>query len=272
MRISRGTGGLLLPSVVALLVLTTSACSDVDDPPADPSAGGSSTSPPGTGAAADPADPQVLSDVIDATFEAPGKEMRRAIRLLQFLRDKGIQECGGQPGSLDATFNREDQSRFPDLDLIRQRGLTEQQAGWEEDQRLEQLDASCEELEPELETYDAWRQVQDSWYDVVLSAEQSAPVQDEKPALSACLSEASGREISPADPVNEFLRAVNDEVAEGADAARQRELSTTYADCADAYFGALRKELFKSRDEFVDRNREVLMSFVSEVVAAGYVP
>ncbi|MBM9459728.1 hypothetical protein JK386_07415 [Nocardioides sp. zg-536] len=202
----------------------------------------------------------------------PGPEMRRAIRLQQFLRDKAIQECGGQPGSIDATYNREDQSRFPDLDLIRERGLMEQRAVEQEDQRLEVLDADCPDLVPDIALYDPWVQVQDSWYDVVVSAEQSDPVQAEKPQLADCLASKAKVRIAVADPINEYLQAVNEEVARGVSQARERKLSTAYAACARSYFAALRAELLKSRPDAIDRNREALSGFAAEVVAAGYVP
>lgn len=242
------------------------ACGDSDDPSLTSDERAPSATSTGR------VEPQVLQDVISAAFEVPGNEMRRAIRLLQFLRDKGIQECGGEPASPSATYNREDQSRFPDLGLIRQRGLTEQEAVQEEDARLDQLSTDCMELEPDLEHYDAWRQAQDSWYEQVLSAEQSPAVQDQKPELASCLTRESGLEISAADPVNEFLQQVNLEVARGANDQRTRALSIAYADCAGPYFAAMRRELLKSRTQFIDRNRETLRNFTAEVVAAGYVP
>ncbi len=260
-----------LPLAVVLLI-GTAACGGTDespDPAPDPAQPRQDLTP---SASPGGVEPQVLQDVISAALPVPGPEMRRALRIQQFLRDKAIQECGGDPGPADATYNREDQSRFPDLDLIRERGLTEQAAVEEEDQRLDGLDADCPDLVPDVALYDAWIQVSDSWYDVVISAEQSSAVQDQKPALARCLSERAEARISAVDPVNQYLQLVNEEVARGADTARQRRLSTVYAECARDYFGALRTALLKSRPDAVDRNREALSGFAAEVVAAGYVP
>ncbi len=215
----------------------------------------------------------MLQDVISAAFEMPGGQMRRAMRVLQFTRNLGIEECGGEPGAVDGTYNREDQSRFADLDLIREKGgFFEQDAVEDEDKRLEGLDADCTDLEPDLPHYAGWRQASDSWYEVVLSAEQSAAVQDKKPGLARCLSEKSGSKISVADPVNDYLKQVNDENAGGASESRLLDLGVFYADCAQDYFSTLRKELQRSRPRFIDRNRETLDDFAAELVAAGYVP
>ena len=55
----------------------------------------------GTGATAEAGsgdvDPQVLSDVVDATFLVPGSSMARAMRVMQFGRSLAVRECGG-PG------------------------------------------------------------------------------------------------------------------------------------------------------------------------------
>ena len=217
-------------------------------------------------------EPQVLQDVISAAFEMPGGQMRRAMRVLQFTRNLGIEECGGEPGPVDGTYNREDQSRFADLDLVREKGFFEQEAVEDEDKRLEGLDADCAGLEPDLPHYAGWRQASDSWYEVVLSAEQSAEVQDQKPALARCLSKRARSTISVADPVNDYLLLVNDENLSGATEARLADLGVFYAECAEGYFSTLRKELQKSLPQFIDRNRETLDDFAAELVAAGYVP
>lgn len=253
--------------LAALVVAACSACSSPGgDTPGKTEATHSETSLPGA------VEPQVLQDVISAAFEVPGKDMRRAMRLLQFMRNLGIQECGGEPGPADGTYNREDQSRFPDLELIRKKGFTEQKAVEAEDKRLEGLNADCQELEPDLPHYNGWRQAVDSWIEPVIAAGQSASVQDQKPALASCLTRKSGATIAVADPVNEFLKLVNTENAKGSGQSRLADLAVFYADCAEGYFTALREELDKSRPQFIDRNRETLDDFAAELVAAGYVP
>lgn len=249
------------------MVTACSACSSQgSDTPGATGATHSETALPAT------VEPQVLQDVISAAFEVPGKEMRRAMRLLQFMRNLGIKECGGEPGPADGTYNREDQSRFPDLDLIRKKGFTEQKAVEAEDKRLEGLNTNCQELEPNLLHYNGWRQAVDSWIEPVIAAEQSATVQDQKPALARCLTVKSGATVAVADPVNEFLKLVNTENVKGADQSRLANLAVYYADCTQGYFTALREELDKSRPQFIDRNRETLDDFAAEIVAAGYVP
>lgn len=254
--------------IACLAALATCvACSSTEN--GEPTASEASRTP---GSLPATVEPQVLQDVISAAFEMPGGQMLRAMRVLQFTRNLGIEECGGQPGPVGGTYNREDQSRFADLDLIRKKGFFEQDAVEDEDKRLEGLDADCTDLEPDLPHYAGWLQASESWYDVVLSAEQSAAVQDQKPGLASCLTKRSGTSVSVADPVNDYLKLVNDENADGASDARLADLGVFYADCAEGYFSTLRKQLQKSRPTFIDRNRETLDDFAADLVAAGYVP
>lgn len=74
------------------------------------------------------------------------------------------------------------------------------------------------------------------------------------------------------DPTT-FLRSSTYESSKTGD-GREDEMrrAEAYADCMAEYFEVMESELLKKRPEFVERNREVLERFASELSGAGYVP
>ena len=218
-----------------------------------------------------PVDPQVLQDVISATFMVPGADVRRAMRVLQFGREQAIEKCGGEAGPIDGTANRYDQSRFPDLALIRSRGFSEPEATAAEDRRLEAIGGDCRDLAPPFPAYRRWFVLQSPWADVVTAAEQDERLTRLKAPMATCLDDATGLDVAADDPVNSFLRAVNTELAHGS-AGREKSLARAYADCAAPYFDELRTLLLARRPALVERHRELITTYAREISGAGYVP
>lgn len=215
-------------------------------------------------------DPQVLQDVIDATFMVPGSDMRRAMRVQEFGRQKAIAECGGKAGPIDGTSNRFDQSHFPDLELIRKRGFFEQEETDQEDKQLEGLDPRCD-LTPDLPRYTAWFVLQTPWGDVVASTEQDSGLTALKGPMADCLVRKTGLAVERSDPTT-FLRAVNTANATGASQGELKNMAAAYADCGAPYFGKFRELLLRKRPAMVERNRELIERYASQIVGAGYVP
>lgn len=217
-------------------------------------------------------DPQVLQDVIDAAFMVPGPEVRRAMRVQEFGKDKAIQECGGKPGPIDGTANRFNQSRYADLELIRERGLTEDEAGWAEDKRLDEIGAKCEDLAPDFASQKKWESLGGPWDDIGISAEQDPKVVAEYGDVAKCLSKQTGLEVTSDNPIISYLNAVNIQRSSDKQAISDEALSAAYADCAKPYFETLRELLLSQRDAMVERHREVLEAYAADIVEAGYVP
>jgi hypothetical protein len=215
-------------------------------------------------------DAQVLQDVVDATFNVPGPEMLRAMRVQEFDRNRGIVECGGTSASIDGTSNRIDQGRFPFLELIRERGFTEQKAAEADDRRLESLEHDCD-LDPDLPSFRAWYVLDQPWRDVVDGVEHGRAVESLKAPMAQCLRERTGVEVDPGDPTT-FLRAVNLAMATDATPSQLKRYAVAYSDCGQPYFDKVRTLLLKKRAAFVERNRELSEKFAHELVAAGYVP
>lgn len=221
----------------------------------------------------DSVDPQVMSDVVAATFTVPGPEVRRQMRVVEFGRGLAIRECGGSPLPVDVTYNRRDQSHFPDLDLIRVRGFAEQDGLRQEDEILAGLDPSCTDLAPDLTTQDDWVALGDVWNDVMLSADQDARLEPLKAPLADCLTSRTGRDVDATDPVNSYLRGVNLEAStDDVGAEQMAPLAVAYADCAEDYFATYRKILLEERPALVEKHREVIEAYAAELVDAGYVP
>lgn len=215
-------------------------------------------------------EPQVVQDVIDATFSVPGPEMLRAMRIQEFDRNLGIVKCGGKSGPINGTSDRIDQARYPDLTLIRDRGFVEQAGVKSDDSRVAGLDKGCN-LFPPLPSFQAWFVLDQPWRDVVDGVENGAAVETLKEPMATCLVDRTGLKVDPDDPTS-FLRAVNLASATDASDAELKAYATAYADCGEPYFAKVRSLLLEKRPAFVERNRELIEKFASELVAAGYAP
>lgn len=216
-------------------------------------------------------DPHVLNDVIEATFIAPGDGVRRGMRVSQFARDLAIRKCGGDGVPLDDTSGRVDQSRFADLELIRTRGFTEDEAVQREDEVIAETDPDCDLAAP-LPAAEKRLQVMNSWWDVVMSTEGDASLTPLRATVATCLSERTGHRVDPANPTADFLRTVNLVMSDAPDDDAQMPLAAAYADCGEPYFTRLHELLLAERPDLVERHREVITAFASQIAAAGYVP
>lgn len=218
-----------------------------------------------------PVDPQVLHDVIDATLMVPGPEMIRAMRVQQFSRNQGFEQCGGTPGPIDSTAGRFDQSTYAYLDLIREKGFTEDAAGWEEDERLAELPDSCDFL-PNLAGWSDAQSISFAWSDVAFDAKQDETVRSHLANVAECLESRTGLDIDESNPINSYLGAADIQNLSDNPTVSNEDAATTYADCAQPYFDELRAVLLERRDDVVERHREALETYARSLVEAGYVP
>ncbi|MCW2839166.1 MAG: hypothetical protein JWR55_649 [Aeromicrobium sp.] len=231
---------------------------------------GCNESPPATKAVSK-SDPQVMQDVIEATFMVPGIGVLRAMRVREFGRQKAIAECGGEPVSIDGTSGRFDQSRFADLELIRQKGFSEQKEVEREDRQLEAMDPGCDDLAPNFPSFAEWIILQGSWMDVVRTVEQDPGLLALKAPMAKCLTKRTGLDVDASNPTR-FLSAVNIANVKGATENEMMDLAAAYADCGAPYFAKLHDLLLDERPAMIERHREVIDRYTAEIVDAGYVP
>lgn len=213
-------------------------------------------------------DPQILQDVIDASFWTPGPGVRRGMRVQMFVVSIGVKECGGDPPPLDSTEDRPAQNLYPDLELIRERGFAENLPSYREG-----LGADCPDLAPDnLESWEAWRELTFLWDDVSLTVQgESEALDAEEDVLAQCLQDRTGLNFDEADPTT-FLLAVDNAHVDGATDQEMKSFAAAYAECGKPYFSAFAAELQDDRKKLIERNRELLTRFALEIADAGYVP
>lgn len=215
-------------------------------------------------------DSPVLRDVIDAAFPLPGDAQLRNIRVQTFLRGWGIEQCGGKSAPPDSTADRFEQTRFPSLSLIRERGFTEPVEesfdGFREDCQIgDELAAAAPAWEDWYELIVPWHELAD---DVLLDEDLVAP----RKAMAQCLREATGLEISDEDPADSLLSAADGAGRGATDQDLQRERAAAYADCGAGYFGTFEQLLRQERPAFVEEHRELLERFARQITRLGYRP
>lgn len=212
-------------------------------------------------------DPLVLSDVIDGTFSVPGPGQRRSIRVNTFIRSWMAQQCGGRGAPIDSTAERFSQDTTPDLELIRERGFTEDYVNM-----FAGADRGCDAASPgnlveQAPTFQAWLELRSPWAEVERTAIADDRVAALKEPMARCLEQRSGLTISARNPATSYLSAVD-----GARSGDMRRLATIYADCGGDYFAMIQELMLEQRPELVEKHRDVLEKFAGEVVALGYAP
>jgi len=222
-------------------------------------------------------DPQVLQDVIEASFMVPGDGVRRAMRVREFNRQAGIRKCGGHPTrSLDTTANRWDQALFADLELIREYGLGEGLSAdtKADDEALAKIRPGCD-LFPPIHDFDKWFALQGAWNDVVLTTVQNPVMVSLKKPMASCLADRTGLKVTADDPANSYLKAVTERWLKLSKAdweAQWQGYTYAFIDCGQEYYDTLTKLLLPEREKMVEQNREALTQFAIHIVEAGYVP
>ncbi|WP_377321255.1 hypothetical protein ACFJIY_19160 [Pimelobacter simplex] len=214
-------------------------------------------------------DPQVLQDVIDASFTLPGRAQLRRIRVERFVRGWGIERCGGQAPPLEGTADRFEQGLYPDLGLIRRKGLSEP---------VEKIDYGREECQvgdeigKRMSSFWDWAKLAIPWDEVTQTLVQDESLVPVKVSMASCLRARTGLEVSDEDPAISYMGSVNKAVVSDSSLTRMMDLSVAFADCGEDYYAALRTLLEKKRPALIERHREVLEKFAAELVELGYVP
>ncbi|UUZ59072.1 hypothetical protein [Nocardioides sp. B-3] len=212
-------------------------------------------------------DPKVLSDVIEGTFSVPGPGQRRSIRINTFIRSWMAQQCGGRGAPIDDTSERFSQDTTPDLELIRERGFTEDYVNMFAGARRDCDAASPGNLIDQAPTFQAWSELRSPWAEVERTVTADNRVAALRGPLAGCLEQRSGLTVSVRNPASSYLSGVDG----AADADRQR-LATIYADCGKDYFAMVETLMLEQRSEMVNRHRDILERFAVEVVSLGYTP
>ncbi|MDN5745518.1 MAG: hypothetical protein L0H31_10405 [Nocardioidaceae bacterium] len=234
-----------------MAALSLAACSGATD--GDGSTGASSS-----------VDPQVFDDVLAAYLPVPGDGARRGLVVLWFERGVGLKECGGAPPE-DKYAYRLDQTHYPDLDLITEDGFGD----YSPDERTDYgpNPEKCTELgSDKLPSAGAMHALGYEWNEKTLALDNGELAQT-LADVGACLSKVVGVSL-PKPVINYYFDHV--------DGARSKDrvqfLTDEYLRCTPPYFDPLRKALLEIRPDWVERHREALESFASELTAAGYVP
>jgi hypothetical protein len=177
--------------------------------------------------------------------------------------------CGGKNFSnLNDTSLRFDQARYADLQLIATKGLTQM-----EPPLPARMNTSC--LASKTPAFPAWHALASAWQDATLTAANSTPVVATHAKTAACLHNSTGLPVSIGDPTATYLQKV-DYALSGVGGARwamlERKFSLAYARCAQSYFAAIAAQLRPVKARLIERNRELLERYASELAALGYVP
>jgi hypothetical protein len=241
--------------------------------------GGTSHSPSAKTNTSDPAsapsasvgavDPQILSDVAAGAFPLPGPTELRTMRITLASIGYPNAACGGENFSnLNDTSLRLDQARYADLQLIAKKGLSQP-----EPPLPPRMSASC--LAKQTPAFSAWHALAGAWQDATLTAANSAPVVATHAKTASCLRKATGLAVSVGDPTAAYLNKV-DYALSGVGGTQwtvlERKFSLAYARCAQSYFAAMARQLRPVKRRLIERNRELLERYASELAALGYVP
>jgi hypothetical protein len=256
----------LLVAVAATVLVAACARGPDAEGSTEPSRGPSGTAA-ATGAAGAGVDPQILSDVVEGAFPVPGRSQLRTIRVQRAALGLPNAACGGENfADVAATDMRFDQAHYADLELIAEKGLTE-----ERQPKPKLVDEACRAAKSPSER--VWRALDVPWAEVTRTATQSAPVVATHARTAACLRRQAGLTVDESDPVGSYLSSVDGALAQAADfTATRRRFSAAFATCAKDYFAAMRAQLLAARPALVERNRELLERYAAELAALGYVP
>lgn len=266
-----------LPECIAAVALLGALCGCSATPLG--ASAGPSTAGPTASDGTTVADPQIFSDVIDWAFPVGGNHMLRTMRLGRAVSSIQVVDCGGKPfENLDYTGDREDQMLYPDLDLIRQKGLTNGDGSRPSGTRMGD-DKPCRD-----KSLPSWRKVFDLnvgyWDDATREVWNSSKTQNLLAATGKCLEEKSGWSLTHgnASKMEYFFVRVDSAAVQAANTSQKladtvtMKYSIIFAECAGDYASAMQTGLEERRPAAVERNRELLTSLAKELAVAGYVP
>lgn len=214
------------------------------------------------------ADPQILSDVVEASYMVPGPNVRRAMRVKLAIKNTIQTGCGARPIDIDSTYDRFDQAHYADLDLIAQRGLTETESNSVD----AEVDESCaKKVFPLSEVW--FQSTGQAWYEATQEAVNDPAVIATHAPTAECLSAKIGWTVEQSDPVAYFLANADRHLQQSSDWKEAHDkASRVFVECTGQYFASLRQALLPRRQALVERNRELLQSMADELAAKGYVP
>ncbi|MDR1238359.1 MAG: hypothetical protein LBK28_08960 [Propionibacteriaceae bacterium] len=266
-------------ALVVVLASALAGCSPT--PPPVTSAPGVQESAPSTiNGNADPgaADPQLLADVIDYAFPVGGNQMLRTMRMMRATSSIGAVDCGGEPfENLNYTGDRLDQLLYPDLDLIREKGMSNEPGPRPAGTRVG--DDSCR-----YKSLPSLNKVIDLnfgiWSDATREVWNRDDIQAEVSKAGVCLEKKTGWSLvkAGATKAEYFFIKADSAVVSAANLSEEKsykvgmKYSRIFADCMDDYSAAMRAALQAKRPVAVEQNRELLTSLAQELSAAGYVP
>lgn len=253
-------------------------------------------------------DPAVLEAVTAAAFPVGGPSMRSGMRASAGLNNAIAEHCGGLIVDVNATDQRIDQSTYPDLDLIAERGFVEpidsKSAGWpvegtsnlvpdlrtaEEDFNAalrasdpsgangEMVDAAALDAN---ELYEACATevvpASSEFYDLVSvwgdRTDEVLARQELRamwPGVAACMTAATGSQVSESNPAEAFFGLID---GKELDEARQHDLTQIWVECTTDYFGTLQSLLEVEQAELAHTYGPTLQSVAASLQQAGYTP
>ena len=235
--------------------------------------GRNGSDPPSTASTSAAVDPQILSDVADGAFPLPGPSELRTIRITLASIGFPNAACGGKnfANLEDTALLRFDQARYADLQLIAKKDLVEPGTPPTMPPRKSM---SC--LVSKAPAFLAWHALGSAWQDATLTAANSAPVVATHAKTASCLHNSTGLTVNVGDPTATYLNQVDYALSGAGSNARwatlERKFSLAYVRCTASYFAAMTAQLRPAKARLVERNRELLERYASELAALGYVP
>jgi len=202
--------------------------------------------------------------------------MVRMMRVARATSSIVAVDCGGKPfENLDYTGDRFDQPMYPDLDLIREKGLVEAgkppaglRYGGDDPCRRKSLPSDEKVVDLSV----------GYWTDVTRAAWNQDDVQAKVLQAGTCLENKTGWDLAhPGVSKVEWFFPKVDTANVGYGKADWHDkvimkYSRIFVDCAGGYAAAMQAALEAKRPEAVERNRELLTRLAQELAVAGYVP
>lgn len=215
---------------------------------------------------------QAFRDVVEYIYMIPGPGQLRAIRVSNFVQDQYLSACGkGSPIPLADTSGRLMQQLFPDLELIRTKGLVEDDPKGENSAESGHCSLTSDpmaQIAPSLQDASA---LNDSWTAEAQQIQRGARFQSLRGPMRKCMQSRSSLKVGKNVP-DAYLDAVNLAMSGRGTNADLAHYSKIYADCSKRYFGRLARVLSAKRTGEVKRHSDTLKRLAAELTNAGYTP
>lgn len=216
-------------------------------------------------------DSRILEDVVEFVFMVPGDGQMRAIRVSNFVQSLYLKACGEESLPHDETSGRLMQHMFPNLDLIRTKGLVENAPTGSGFPNSRDCSAAAAAVERQLPEIGGAMTLTEAWLAEVRKVQGDSRITSLKEPMRHCMAVRSSLRVGKDVPAA-FLDAVNLAMSGHASTHDMMRYSRVYAHCAKKYFQSLEVALLALRPTVVRRSRQALIQVAGALSASGYTP